>query len=175
MSYEIRLDEFGAERSSYSTVIIAEDGERSIHWGNASHRGETRPIVTVKIGFLSLTVDEAVFGPTGKKKLSALHHRYHFQIINEEQEAKRIADTTLENRIGAAFAAIEANDYELACNIEPSVLFDLVVLDGVKALVSRMTVEHIGGIMHEAAREGERIHRRGMDAAKAELRKWLGT
>ena len=175
MSYEIRLDEFGRERSSYSTVIIAEEGERSIHWGNASHRGETRPIVTVKLGFLSITVDEAIFGKEGKKRLSALHHRYTFQIIDEKQEAQRIADTTLENRIAAAFAAIAASDYELACNIEPSVLFDQIVIAAVNALAGHITIDHIAGIMREAEHESERVFRRGIDAAKAELREWLQT
>lgn len=173
MTYEIRLDEFGAERSSYSTVTIAEEDERSIHWGNASHRGETRPIVTVKLGFLSITVDEAVFGEHGKKKLSALHHRHTFQIIDEAQEAQRLADTTPENRTEAACAAISAGDYELACNIEPGVLFDMVVVAAVHALAGRITVEHIACILREAAHEAKRIHRRGIDDAKAELCAWL--
>lgn len=175
MSYEIRLDEFGAVHSSYSTVTIAEEGERSIHWGNASHRGETRPIVTVKIGFLSITVDESIFDSTGKKKLSALHHRYTFQIIDEEQEAQRIATTTPENRVEAACAALAAGDYELACNIEPSVLFDMIVIAAVHTLAGRITVEHIACILRAASHEAAMIHRRGMDDAKAELRKWLQT
>jgi hypothetical protein len=172
MSYEIRLDEFGAERSSYSTVIIAEDGERSIHWGHASHRGETRSIATVKIGFLSITVDDHVIG---KDKLKALHHRYHFQIVDDEQEAAVAASTTLESRIEAAYAAIAAGDYELACNIEQGVLFDMVTLAAVNALAGRITGEHIMGILRAAKNQADSIHRRGMHDAKAELRKWLGT
>jgi hypothetical protein len=173
VSYEIRLDEFGAERSGYSTVIIAEEEGRSIHWGNASHHGETRPIVTVKFGFLSITVDTAVFGKDGKKMLSALHHRYHFQIIDEVEEAKRLADTTVEDRIAAAYAAIAADDYELACNIESSVLFNKVAIVAVNALAGRITMEHVEGILREASHEAEAIHRRGMNDAKAELRAWL--
>ena len=175
MTYEIRLDEFGSERSSYSTVLIAEEDARAIHWGNASHRGETRPIVTVKIGFLSVTLDESVFGKDGKKKLSALHHRYSFQIVDEKQEERRIADTTPENRVQAASAAIAAGNYEIACNIEPSALFDMIVLEAVATLASRITAEHIAGILREASHESDHVYRRGFEAAKAELRKWLGT
>lgn len=178
MSYEIRLDEFGAivpRGSSYSTVTIAEEGARSIHWGNASHRSETRSIVTVKLGFLSITVDVSIFGPAGPKQLSALHHRYTFQILDEEQEARRVADTTLANRIDAAHAAILAGDYELACNIEPLALFNLILLTGVNALAGRLTIEHINGIMRAAENESECAFRRGIDAAKDELRNWLRT
>jgi len=175
MTYEIRLDEFGNGGSGYSTVIIAKEGERSIHWGNASHHGETRPIVTIKIGFLSITVDEAIFGPSGKQRLSALHHRYCFQIIDEEKEAQKIAVTTPANRFDAACAALAVDDYELACNIEPSALFDRIVLDAVHTLARYMTVDHIAGILREASHESDRVFRRGFDAAKAELRAWLKT
>jgi hypothetical protein len=176
MSYEIQLDEFACSNAcrGSSTVKIAEESGRSIHWGNASHHGETRPIVTVKIGFLSITVDEAIFGANGKKKLSALHHRYVFQIIDEEQEQRRLADTTPANRFDAATAAVTAGDYELACNIESSVL-DMIVLTAVQALAKNATVEHIAGILREASYESTRIYRRGFDAAKTELRTWLQT
>lgn len=184
MTYEIQLDEFACSNAcrSSSTVKIAEEnarsihwGDRSIHWGNASHHGETRPIVTVKIGFLSITVDEAIFGANGKKKLSALHHRYVFQIIDEKQEQQRLVDTTPANRFDAATAAIKADDYELACNIEPTVLFDMIVLTAVQALAKNVTVEHIAGILREASYESDRIYRQGFAAAKAELRTWLQT
>lgn len=174
MSYEIRLDAFAEQHGGSSSVKIAEEDERSIHWGHANHRGETRPIVTVKIGFLSITVDEVVFGDS-KKKLSALHHRYVFQIIDEKQEAQRLADTTLENRIAAARAAISAGDYELACNIEPGVLFNDIVLGAVNALAGEIKGEHITGILREASHEKERAHRRGFQEAKSELRTWLET
>lgn len=175
MSYKIRLDELSLDNSGYSTVKIAEDGDRAIHWGNASHRGETRPIVTAEIGFLSITVNESALGPTGKKKLSALHNRHVFQIVDEKEEEQRLANTTPANRFDAAHAAIMVGDYELACNIEPSVLFDMIVLTCVKVLAENITVEHIAGIMREAEHESERVFRRGIDAAKAELREWLQT
>jgi hypothetical protein len=81
----IRLDK-AAGNGGFSTVGIASDGatKRSIHWGTANG---SQPIVTVQIGFISITVDEEV---VGRPKLQALRRAY-----DHSKEPQPLIDASL--------------------------------------------------------------------------------
>jgi hypothetical protein len=170
VSYEIRLDELGPG-SSYSTVLIAEDGHRSIHWGSAS-RGKLRGIVTVKIGFLSITVDEEV---VGKKRMHALRTTFG---TDKKVDPEMLQSTTPTDRFDAATAAVTVGHFEIAAAIDPLALFDLIVIEVFYALKAAMTFEHLIGLINAAMQEikveKERAHDQGVHDAKRELREWLG-
>lgn len=180
--YHVRLDPIGvnAAYGSYSSVLIAEIGERSLHWGNASDRGETSPIVTLKVGFLSITVDERV---VGKPKLKALRDCFYKESAQAESRPR---STRCEDDIhglaaakrDAAEAALLAEDYQLACEIDPTVVFESIAraildvyaaqlnADGVTKLFDKM-LKHVANEKRYAFADGKR-------ATKAELRAWLG-
>jgi len=173
MTYEIRLDEIGmTERGSSSTVLIAGgyDEKQSIHWGHAGHRGESRPIVTVKIGFLSITLDEHVIG---KAKLKALHERWR-----HKPDLQLADNTTPENRRDAAVAAMTAGHYEMSVAIEPSVLTDMIVLEALTLFAKQVTPEGLKALVEAAFKEVEALRRDseilGASNMKVELRKLLG-
>ena len=178
MSYEIRLDKSATEagaagdRSGYSTVLVAEDAHRAIHWGNASYRGKSSPIVTVKIGFLSIVVDEEV---VGKKRMYALRTTFG---TDKKVDPEMLRLTTLTDRLDAVAAAIAVEHFEIAAAIEPSVLFDMIVVDVLCAFKDQMTFSHLSGLingaMQEIKVEKERAHDQGVHDAKRELREWLG-
>lgn len=175
MTHEVRLDQWSSvgndgRGSSYSTAIIAEESNQSIHWGNASHRGELSPIVTVKIGLLNITLDEHVIGVD---KLSALRDSYHFKAHERREKLHAVLQTTATNRFDAAVAAAAANQYIVACEANPSVVFNMIVVIALRAFAQHLTPEHIDGIMKAAESAGAACRREGYAKAKQELRRWL--
>lgn len=182
--YHVRLDPIGRNDSlggSYSTVLIAEvpemyrghrsiPGVRSLHWGHASSRGESSPVVTLKFGFVSITVDEGV---VGKPRLKALKDSFY-----NGRDTPHRADPDPETRREAAHAAMLAENYKLAGEIEPQVLFDAIahaIMDFYGAHLNGGTVEkllyefqhHVNNVQRAAFEDGRRD-------AKHELRAWLG-
>ena len=174
MSYEVRLDRWAAaddgRGSSYSTTIIAEENGQSIHWGNASYHGDTNLIVTVKVGFLSVTVDEHIIG---KDKLIALRDSYHFKAVERREKLHATIQTSSTNRYDAAVAAAAAGQYVVACESNPSVVFDMIVVIALRAFAQAITPEHVAGVLKAAASVGADHRRRGYADAKTELRRWL--
>jgi len=173
-SCQIRFDRFGIEHNSgFSTVLIAEIDNRALNWGNASSGGKTSPIVALKLGFMEFVVDEEV---VGHAKLKAL--RENFYKPNAKLDAKLIEDTTPEDRRDAAEAAIAAEHFEIANWIEPKVLFDVIVLNVLETVATKLqtvTLENfLSKILLQAASEAAWAKRQGYNDAKVELRNWLG-
>ena len=179
MSYHdrhIRLDQ-SAQGGGFSTVGIASDDttKRSIHWGNANG---AHPIVTVQIGFLSITVDEDI---VGKPKLQALRHAYTQRAYYGKEtriDASILETTTPEDRRDAVIAAIDAGRPDVSAQISPEALFDVVVLDVVGKLAKEMTsdrlIKLLGTALQEVQNAAEEGCQRGRDETKRELRDWLG-
>lgn len=169
--YEIRLDEQGrrGEQTGGSTVLIAEVGDTSIHWGRHGTRGQTQPIVTVKLGPFVIYIDEAL---AGSARLQALRdHCYRGAPVDA-------VESTPENRHDAALAAAAVDDYKLAASIAPRVLFDAIVRDTLTYLSRCMNVTILSGII-EATREtvklaGAYAFEEGREDAREEIRASLG-
>lgn len=171
---QIRFDRFGTEQNSgFSTVLIAEIDHRAINWGNASSGGKTSPIVGLKLGFMEFIVDEEA---VGHAKLKALRENFHKP--NAKIDAALIESTTLEDRRDAAEAAIAAEHFETANWIEPSVLFDVIVMHVLEAVAVNITTGKLSCFLDEILRQVESetawAKRQGYSNAKAELRNWLG-
>lgn len=172
--YDVRLDLFALNNggsTSMSTAIIAEDGDCAINWGNASHRGELSPVVTVKIGFLHITVDEHA---VGKDKLVALRDSYHFKARERREKLLAEIKTSSTNIFDAAVAAAAAGQYVVACEANPSVVFNMIVVIALREFAQGITPEHIAGVLNAAKAVGNDCRREGYAQAKAELRRWLG-
>jgi hypothetical protein len=169
----IRLDRFAVGNGGFtsaSTALIAEEGSQAINWGNASHRGDLSPIVTVKIGFLSVTVDEDV---VGRDKLCALRDSYHFKARERREKLHAAMQTSATNRFEAAVAAVLAGQYVVACETNPSVVFNMVVVIVLREFAQQLTPEHIVDILKAAESAGADCRREGYAKAKEELRRWL--
>lgn len=169
MTFDVRLDELGVltnGRTSGSSIIIARDGDRELSWGGASNAGESRAIATLRLGFLSITVDEGV---AGRARLKALRDTFY---VKEPR-----VEAAPEDRRDAASAAAGAEDFVLAGTIDPMVLFDMITNDIVKAYANAMTPERLADLLRIVPRQTQNAHadgyRRGRSDAKAELREWL--
>lgn len=177
MTYEARLDETTSlakgDGTSSSTVVIAQDGHRSLHWGNASYRGESRPIAVLKFGFLEITVDEHV---AGKSRLQALRDTFYSK--DARIDATTFATTTPTDRHDAATAAVTVGHFEIAASIEPHVLLDLIVLDIIDEFARSLTPEVLCDFIDAALQVAQDSRaaglRDGREDAKAELRQFLG-
>lgn len=168
MTLDVRLDELGVltnGRTSSSSIIIARDGDRELSWGSASNAGESRAIATLKLGFLSITVDEDV---AVRARLQALRDTFY---------VKAPVEAAPEDRRDAASAAAGAEHYELAGTIDPLTLFGMIANDIVQAYATAMTPERLADLLRTVPREIQNAHadgyRRGRSDTKAELREWL--
>lgn len=156
--------------------MIAEIGHRQINWGSSQQRSyqERDYFVVVKIGFMEFKVDQHV---VGEKRLRALRDNFYKKDVRLDPAL--LESTTPENRRDAAEAAIQADDVDMAAWIAPDVLFDSIVVDVLTHVAGHMNYEVLAklltGVMTEMKSEVDWAERRGRDAAKAELRKWLGT
>lgn len=173
----IRLDRFGREHvpgSGYSTVLVAEIDMRSLHWGNASYRGETSPIVALKYGFLSIVVDE---WPGACPYLQALHDRWRH--VRDPALQRVFADTPTQDRRDAAEAARLANNCKLAAQLEPAVLFEPIACGVLDTYVSAVThdLTVLTAMIDRANVAIDRAHQSGIfdgqALAKEQLRRWL--
>lgn len=173
--YHVRLDDFGrnvSDGSSYSTVIIAEywHKNQSLHWGHASNRGQTSPIVTLKWGFIEITVDESVIG---KPKLQVLHDTFHGSKGSPLREPP-----DPETRRQAAFAAYDAEDYKLTAEIDPDVLFEEIARAIVDKYAASLNGEAVTKLIEKFNRHVDSVRMEGFTAgqgaARSELRSWLG-
>jgi hypothetical protein len=169
--HEIHLDRLSRiaqaanEHTSSSTALITADRQRSIHEGCVNYREETADIVTVKLGAFEITVDRTDLDVACIRAFQSVDARSAAIISTTEQKA-------------AAEAAASANDYNLAATLDPSVLVDVLVQAVFEIMAQRLEAADLQALI-ESARDLAKQARvqgfnNGMQAAKAELRTWLG-
>lgn len=173
MEYHVRLDSVG--RGSYSTALVAEIGQQSLHWGSASDGGNSVGIVTLKWGFIAITVDDK---QVGKQRLQAMENASGVVMRRKPEQPAPTEPVDPVKRREAAEAALAADDFKLASEIDPAVLFASIVRAIMAHYAKSMNADSLSKLIEQAHRHADTERASsfeiGRSASKHELRSWLG-
>ena len=172
----VRLYESNDKHPSGSSVLLGKHDDIELWWGTVYGPNGSTKIVNVRIGTLSLVVEESIMDLP--LLLKALHNRVHHPWKKADQQPLPPTDPTDPAELKHAIeAAMSAHNFELAVSLSLPAVLNHIADIAIQEYIRQMTPERMLDLLNHGKKLVQDTYKRGFQdgihATKRAFREWL--